>query len=43
MEKIRGREFLIDPTTRELAIVWQLMHGETTTHWVHGSLQWEAR
>lgn len=43
VEKIRGREVLIDPTTRELAIVWQLMHGETTTHWVHGSLQWEAR
>ncbi|CAM3259244.1 hypothetical protein NODU109028_07470 [Nocardioides dubius] len=42
-EKIRGREFLIDPTTRELAIVWQLMHGDTTTHFVHGSLQWEAR
>ena len=43
VEKIRGREFLLDPDTRELAIVWQLMHGETTTHWVHGSLQWEAR
>jgi len=43
VEKIRGREFLIDPTTRELAIVWQLISGETTTHFVHGSLQWEPR
>lgn len=43
VEKIRGREFLIDPQTRELAIVWQLLRGETTTHWVHGSLRWESR
>jgi hypothetical protein len=43
VEKIRGREFLIDPETKELAIVWQLMRGDTTTHFVHGSLQWEAR
>ncbi len=26
VEKIRGREFLIDPTTRELAVVWQPVH-----------------
>lgn len=43
VEKIRGREFLIDPTTRELSVVWQLLRGETTTHFVHGLLTWEAR
>jgi hypothetical protein len=43
VEKIRGREFLIDPETRELAIVWQLMRGDTTTHFVHGSLAWEPK
>lgn len=43
VEKIRGREFLIDPSTRELAVVWQLLKGDTTTHYVHGSLAWEAR
>jgi hypothetical protein len=42
VEKIRGREVLIDPDTRELAVVWQLMHGETTTHFVHGLLTWES-
>ena len=36
VEKIRGREVLIDADTRELAVVWQLFHGETTTHFVHG-------
>lgn len=41
VEKIRGREVLIDPDTRELAVVWQLMSGETTTHFVHGLLTWD--
>ena len=42
VEKIRGREFLIDPTTRELSVVWQLISGETTTHFAHGLLTWES-
>ena len=43
VEKIKGREFLIDPDTRELAVVWQLFRGDTSTHFVHGSLVWEPR
>ena len=42
VEKIRGREVLIDADTRELAVVWQLFRGETTTHFVHGLLTWES-
>ena len=42
VEKIKGREVLIDPDTRELAVVWQLLHGDTTTHYVHGLLTWDA-
>ena len=34
---------LIDAGTRELAVVWQLFRGDTTTHFVHGLLTWEAR
>lgn len=41
VEKIRGREFLLDPQTRDLSIVWQLLSGERTTHFVHGLLTWE--
>jgi hypothetical protein len=42
VEKIRGREVLIDADTRELAVVWQLFRGETVTHFVHGLLTWES-
>ncbi|TIC88045.1 hypothetical protein E8D34_07085 [Nocardioides sp. GY 10113] len=42
VEKIRGREFLIDADNRDLAIVWQLMSGDATTHFVHGALTWES-
>jgi hypothetical protein len=33
---------LIDSGTRELAVVWQLFRGDTTTHVVHGLLTWEG-
>ena len=42
VEKIKGREVLIDTGTRELAVVWQLFRGDTTTHVVHGLLTWEG-
>jgi hypothetical protein len=42
VEKIKGREVLIDSETRELAVVWQLFRGDTTTHFVHGLLTWES-
>lgn len=42
VEKIKGREVLIDSDTRELAVVWQLFRGDTTTHFVHGLLTWES-
>ncbi|MBD3926737.1 hypothetical protein IEZ26_19110 [Nocardioides cavernae] len=42
VEKIRGREVLIDAGTRDLAVVWQLFRGDTTTHFVHGLLTWEG-
>ena len=42
VEKIKGREVLIDSGTRDLAVVWQLFRGDTTTHFVHGLLTWEA-
>jgi hypothetical protein len=43
VEKIRGREYVLDPETRDLAVVWRLLHGDRTTHFVHGLLTWEAR
>ncbi|KHL15895.1 UNVERIFIED_CONTAM: hypothetical protein LK11_19340 [Mumia flava] len=43
VEKIKGREVLIDPDTRDLAVVWQLMRGDTTSHVVHGLLSWEPQ
>lgn len=43
VEKIRGREVLLDASTRELAVVWQLFRGDTTTHVLHGLLTWEPR
>ena len=42
VEKIKGREVLIDADTRDLAVVWQLFRGDTTTHFVHGLLTWES-
>ncbi|MFD1827364.1 MULTISPECIES: hypothetical protein [Mumia] len=41
VEKIRGREFLLDSQTRDLSVVWQLFSGERTTHFLHGLLTWE--
>ncbi|NPC97667.1 hypothetical protein [Nocardioides sp. zg-DK7169] len=43
VEKIRGREYVLDPETRDLAVVWRLFHGDRTTHFVHGLLTWEPR
>jgi len=42
VEKIKGREVLIDSGTRDLAVVWQLLRGDTTTHFVHGLLTWQG-
>ena len=42
VEKIKGREVLIDSGTRDLAVVWQLFRGDTTTHFVHGLLTWQS-
>ncbi len=42
VEKIKGREVLIDSGTRDLAVVWQLFRGDTTTHFVHGLLTWHG-
>ena len=42
LEKIKGREVLIDSGTRDLAVVWQLFRGDTTTHFVHGLLTWHG-
>ena len=42
VEKIKGREVLIDSGTRDLAVVWQLFRGDTTTHFVHGLLTWQG-
>lgn len=45
VEKIKGREVLLDPASdsRELAVVWQLFRGDTTSHVLHGVLTWEGR
>ena len=40
--KLKGREYLIDPASRELAIVWQLMRGDASTHYLNGLLEWSA-
>ena len=40
--KIRGREFLLDADTLDLAVVWEHFDGDRLTHVVHGLLTWEA-
>ena len=43
VQKLRGREVLLDAGTRELAVVWHLLHGDRLTHVLHGLLTWEGR
>lgn len=40
--KIKGREFLVDPDSRELSVVWEHFEGDRLSHVVHGMLNWES-